>query len=648
MIDTPKGLGGTPMDDWPGPPRGRAANMDAIDRLKPGSDLHKKVLEYLKKKLHDSERSMANFYARWQSAEIRHQAYLSLPEKERQLKRMADTGNIPEITSIVVPYSMATINVIVTYLLNVFTGRKPMFTLGTYNKDFTKSAQYQEQILQQNADHTRLVRHMYQFLNDGQVYGLGVMRVLWKIEKRNRTKGVGPNPLSGGVEIKGRFLQATYEGNDVLSIDPFMFFPDPRVPMVDVARKGEFVFWRTFEARHRLLIAQKMGDLKWVLAAGDPPKDLRSDSTRNRQSQRNAQTFSREGSAVFDLDQIDQGTIFIIPAELGLSEAETPEQWMFTIANKRQIIQAEPFEYDHSMHPVVVNEPYTNGYGFGHNSMVDYLSPIQDAMSWLVNSRMYNVRAALNNMFLADPSRIEIEDLKGSKPGKIIRVKAGAYGQDVRTMLSQLQVADVTQSHVQDLRLFMQLGDVLSAVTDAMKGGQQDSGGRKTAVEVRTKLEASASRLASMARLISAQGVVDLAEQMSENIMQFMSQQRAVEVFGKNGLELVNISPGQIVGDFYYPVHDGTLPIDKVAMLDVWKELYIGILKDPQLRTSFDIVKLLVYIADLGGARNLDQFQLQRPQEQVMPDEQVEAGVAAGNLVPLNGSGGQGLPTEQG
>ena len=54
--------------------------------------------------------------------------------------------------------------------------------------------------------------------------------------------------------IKERVL--TYQGNTVRAQDPFMFFPDPRVPMCLCAEKGEYVFWRNFEGRHQLLKEQ--------------------------------------------------------------------------------------------------------------------------------------------------------------------------------------------------------------------------------------------------------------------------------------------------------------------------------------------------------------------------------------------------------
>jgi hypothetical protein len=266
---------------------------------------------------------------------------------------------------------------------------------------------------------------------------------------------------------------------------------------------------------------------------------------------------------------------------------------------------------------------------------VDYLSPIQDAMSWLINSHIYNVRASLNNMFIVDPAAIEMADLKSPKPGKIIRLKPAAMGRDIRTVVQQLNVGDVTQNHINDFSVFMRLGDVLSAVNDNSRGSLDANSSRKTATEVRTAAESGSSRLAAMARNISAQQMVDLAEQMSVNLMQFTTQEYALKVLGKDGESMqTNVSPDMIMGDFNYPVHDGSLPVDKLALLQVWQEIFAGVTADPELRQKYNIFNIFEHIAELGGAKNIEEFRMPVTPVQTLPDEQVAQQAQAGNMVP--------------
>lgn len=616
-----------------------SADQRPIDVLRPGSDHHAFVLAYLSKRIQASENAMEKFHPRWGYAEKRVQAYIDVGDYERLLKEVNNNRGPVSITSITIPYAYATIATIVTYLVHTFCGRKPMFGVGSYKGDM-EAARIMEHALQYNADRTRLVKHLFQWFYDGELYGLGVMRTQWKREEKMRTVWRVHQPQLLGIPMgaprreRTREMRVVFEGTDVMTIDPYMFLPDPRVPIQEVNRKGEFAAWRTFEALANLKAAEADGLIKW---ANDIPRgqDLKNNqSQRGRLAQGDAHAGLRENlyaPTLKDRIQVDQGTFMIVPRHLGLGESERPERWMFSIGNGGQIIQAEPFDADHDMHPVAVIEPYTMGYGFGQPGISDYLGPMQDAMSWFLNSHVHNVRSALNNMLVVDPSRIEMQDLKNPEPGKIIRMKRAAFGQDIRTMFQQLQVSDVTRSHISDMDVFRRIGDTMSSVTDNIRGNQ-DGGGRKTATEVRQAGESASSRLASHAKLISAQGVVDLSEQMCLNLQQYLSDEFLINVVGPQGVaKMQKISPEMLVGDFYFPINDGTLPMDRVALLDVWKEIYLGIASDPELRPQYNLGAMFEYIGELGGAQNVQRFRMD-----VAPEQQLMQQAQAGNQIPVD------------
>jgi len=634
----------------------REKPAEPIDKLKPKSPEHDKVLSYLLTRLDYSERMMSQFYSRWNSNEMRVQAYINLPDYERQLKEMNAKGLPPALVQITVPYSFATIWTIVTYLIHTFCGQKPMFQVSAYAPENIEPARYMETMLQFNADHTRMILRLIQWFLDGEIYGVGVTRNLFKEEYANRTAWTQNDlggllvPGMGARKTRQRKRQMVYQGNDVSNIDPFMFFPDPRVPMAEVNKRGEFVFWRNYESKMTLLTEQRNGSLQWVEHIGAMPSAITGDSARSQRGLLAKGTSSAGDPSVFrdaraaPFYQIDQGTINIIPKDLGLGDEEYPVKWLFSIGNKTQIIQAEPLEYDHDRHPVSVIEPSSFGYAFGQPGTLDFLGPIQETLSWFINSHIQNVRSAINNMWVVDPSMVEMQDLKNPGPGKIIRLKRTAYGQDIKQFLQQLNVQDVTQNHMGSMEVFLRMGDVLSAVNDNLKG-IQDSGGRKTATEVRTSGEAGASRLAARARYISAQGMVDITEQMALNIQQFQDMEYYLAVVGKEGAQNpITIKPEMLAGNFYFPVSDGTLPIDRTALLGVWKEIWLAVSQNPLLMQKYDDGKMFEYIAELGGARNIAQFQKAGAEVSVMPDAQVQQGAQSGNLAPIGPPGPRGNP----
>jgi hypothetical protein len=619
--------------------------------MQPNSAAHARVLQYMLARIDHSERAMSAFYPRWQVNEKKMQAYINLGDKEKELEQLNRSGEPPKIISIVVPYEFATITSIVTYLSHVFTGRRPMFPVGAYKVEAIKPAANMETMLQHQADVTRLAKQFYLFLLHGQVYGIGVMRTYWKELYANRTirTSIMQFGMSGQISEtpnSKREVQLIYQGNMVEAQDPYFFFPDPRVPLTEVNRRGEYVFWRMFEGKHILKREEAAGNIKWVDWAGDslPKNDNWAIDRINVSGGEAIPARGNYGSSyakqIPNFLQVDQGTVELIPAELGLGPERMPEKWIITILNKQQIVQLEKYDVDHGMHPCVVSEPYQQGMGFGNLGLADYIGPIQDSMGWFLNSHIDNVRRVLNDSMIYDPSAVEEKDLKRPGPGRLIRLKQSAVGRDVRTIIQQLPVASVTSAHVKDLELLFSLGERVSAASDNFQG-IQDQGGRKTATEVRSSNEFAVSRLAHMAKLISAQAIVDLTEQMSVNTQQYISDHFYLTVLGIDGArDPITIRPEMLVGNFHYPVQDGTLPIDKVAMLDVWREIFGALLADPILRQQYDIAKVFEYIAELGGAKNIQSFRIQ-----MQPQGAIDAGVQAGNMVPMNGAqGGQGGP----
>ncbi len=604
------------------PPAMIKPNEQPIDFLRPNSEQHAFVLQYLVERLESSERAMSAFHSRWRVNEGKYQAYIHLNDYEKILEEENKKHKAPQVISIHVPYTFATITTINTYMLQTFCGRNPYMQVSAMNPAFTKNAQTMQQVLQYNLDHSRFVRHFNRFGQDQQVYGMGVFINKWcnKREKRTQAQRYSAYNLFGMLSRSGwsrqRMEKLVYSGNETESVDPFMFFPDPRVPISEVNRRGEFVFWRKYEGRHMLKRDEAQGYYKWVdqITSRLPLSKFTGmgESSRALRSQGEAipGQVHADTAAIKNYTQLDQGTVEIVPAELGLGESRSPEKWLFSIGNKSQIIQAMRFDADHGMHPVAVAEPYELGYGFGNCGIADYLGPLQDTISWFLNSHIYNVRGALNNMLVVDPSMVEMQDLKNPEPGKLIRLKRTAYGQDVRTAINQLQIFDVTQGHMKAADMFVKLGQYLTGVTDNMMG-LQDTGGRKTAAEVRITNQAGASRLASQARIVSAQAMLDLGQQMSLNLQQYLDDEFFYYVMGEQGQQApVKVGMPDLIGDYTFPLNDGSLPIDNVALFEVWKEILMGVAQSPQLTQRFSLPDIFKFTAELGGARNINQFEI--------------------------------------
>lgn len=620
------------------------ADQKVIDFLDPKTPQHARVLQYLLDRLNAGENEMSQHYARWRTNEMKVQAYVELNKFEENLKEMNDAGKPPSPVSIVVPFAFATIQTIVTYLYNTLGGRNPIFSVGANNADQADKAVAMEILLQHNCDAIRFLKHLNQFLLDDEVYGVGIMRQMWKTEKRRVWTTQEPSPVETDIAQTLGLAAPTpqrvsveslfFEGNDVATIDPFLFFPDPRVPMSDVNTKGEFVFWRAFEGKHILKRKESDGVLKYVdrVTRDIPPAQSQIDTARNLRLGNN-NNYNRNNAQLKNYYQVDQGVLWITPAELGIGSGRQPEMWLFTIINKEIIVQAEPVDFFHGKLPVEVCEGSSLGYSFGSLSTADYLGPLQDTMSWMINSHIYNVRAVLNNQLVVDPSKVNMDDVKNPEPGKIIRLKSTPFGgMDVRSAIMQLPMQDITRSHLNDFELFGRFGADITGASENLRGIQA-SGGRKTATEIRVSGEAGSSRLAAKAKLISAQALVGVAEQMACNYQQYMSAEVELQIVGTDK-QTVRVSPDMInKTNFRFPIHDGTMPMDKIGLVDVWKEILTTIMTEPsgELRQAYDVGKIFEWVAKLGGAQNIDSFKIRTASPEV-----IDAAVQQGDMVPLH------------
>lgn len=614
--------------------------------IRPKSETHAKLLSKVKGQISESYSKISQFYPRWRMRETQFQAYVPTRDWESVWNSTCEDKKLKNIKkqdgNIVVPYTFSTIRTIVTYLANVFLGRKPVFMVGTYNGSLIENAKNMEKLLQYNAEHAKLIKELTQWFYGGEIYGLSILKTGFVTESAPRTTQV-IDPLSLSP-MRLTQMKIIYQGNTVENIDPFMFFPDPRVPLLEVNKKGEFIYSRSFVGKFAL---QRAGDTySYLDAIGELTNGDSGDSVRNMRANGDSLNSQYDFKTISDgspFVQIDEGTTELIPSEIGFSlgagfDDDRPHKFLITMANETQIIRFEHYAPDHQMHPFVINEPYSIGNGFGNCGISDYLSPFQEAISWFLNSHIFNVKGVVNNSFLYDPAMIEEKDLKSDAPGKLIRMKPRAFGVDPALYFKQLPISDVTSRHVADMGELMRLGNDISAITDNLRG-QQDSGGRKTATEIRASIEAAASRLASHAQFISGASFSDLGKQWCLNLQQYLSPSFSIDVLGEAGAEKpVHIDWANVTGDFYFPVHDGSLPMDKVALFDIWQQALQFIAGNQMLAGSYDVGKVFEFVAKLGGAENIDQFRLNH-----MPNEVINQQVQAGNLVPINGGMNENL-----
>jgi hypothetical protein len=338
-----------------------------------------------------------------------------------------------------------------------------------------------------------------------------------------------------------------------------------------------------------------------------------------------------------------EGCVSIIPAEWGLGDSDFPEKWMFTITDDYStIIGCQPHGAMHGKFPYEVLESEVEGYGSWNRGMPEIIEPMQNTLDWLINQHFFNVRAALNNQFILDPSKIVARDAEVGGPGFVYRLKPEAYGQDIRTFFHQIPVTDVTRGHVSDMSTMLGVGERVFGINDQILGALSTGGSRKTATEVRTSTGFGVNRLKTTAEFMSATGFARHAQRLVQNTQQYLSAERKYKIagslvteMGQNSAErFLSVNPEGIRGFYDFVPVDGTLPVDRLALANLWKEILLQMRTVPGLVLQFDLGRIFSHVASLAGIRNLNQFRLQLGSPAALAQE-----AERGNVVPLSGGG---------
>lgn len=622
-------------------------------KIKPENPLHKKLLDKLSQRIKWSERVQTDVHEEWRKTEETMLAFMPESEADARRRTRRDNDGDPQYTTIVLPYSYAVTLSAHTYLSSVILGRNPVHQYAARHGETQMQVMALEAIVDYQTQVGANVVPYYSWLYDGCRYGQGIVRTAWEREVRH-VVSIPPElmdpeadflgqPAKGAVGITVEEVEL-YEGNKVVNINPFNFLPDPRVSFHDF-QKGEFVAvrldnigWNHLKRQEALGYYTNLDRIKT------------SHGTSSRYGYQGSSQETRPQNQYFEADGEYEGGIQhpaavnlyeeyveLIPSEWGIGNRDYPEKWCFTFTQDFSIlIGATPMGNYHCAFPFDIITLDPDAYTNFKRGMPKILEGVQHTMDWLINTHFFNVRAALQNLFIVDPSRVNITDLEDPLPGGIIRVREEALGNDVRTAIHQVQIADITQAHVGDLGLMQSIGERLIGVNDSLQGA---SGGadRKTATEVRTSTSYAVNRLKTIVEFMSALGIGPHSQKIVTNTQQFMSTDKKIAIAGDTllgGERFLDVNPKLIQGFYNFVPVDGTMPVDRLAEAKLIQELITQLVNFPQLALEYDLGKMVAWGMQRAGMKNIHQFKIQ-----LTPDQKVAAQLQAGNLLPMGPPG---------
>lgn len=623
---------------------------DLRTRLRFGTKLHDAVRERCLAMRNFSRDKMRDRHERWRENEEAYMIYLPEKEKDRKRRELRDAGE-PQYTTLKIPFDYAVLMSAHTYLTSVFLGRSPIVQYEGRNAQGEDGVLAVEAIMDYQI---RVGKHLpthYIWLMDANKYGLGVLGKYWDEEKIvvNREEEVEDTFLGVPLGTTKKQLRPEtingYQGNRTYNVRPWDFITDPRVTIQNY-QEGEFCGRHTEIGWNRVVKGAAVGRYFNIGAArmtrgtGGANRDRIAEHIRNYPFEMSEGNRFSDHAHLHGVELIEL-YVELIPREWQLSNSTYPEKWVFVIANEQVIIAAQPLGEYHNKYPFDLLEYEMDGYAMHKRGLLEIIGPLTDTMTWLMNTHFYNTRQALNNMFVVDPTKVVLKDLKDPSPGKIIRLKEEMYGQDVRSAIWQFPVNDVTQTHVSDTQIISQLIQRVSGVNDQVMG-LLNSGGRKTATEVRTSSSFGVNRLKTIAEWFSVTGYADYAQHSLQTTQQRydteMKLRLAGDAFLHSGAQRhLTVSPQDIQGFYDFVPVDGTLPVDRFAQVNMWGTLMQQFAAMPQVLQQFDIARIFAWVAQLGGLKNIHRFRIQ-----LEDPMQLAAAAQAGNVIPIGAASGPG------
>jgi len=403
--------------------------------------------------------------------------------------------------------------------------------------------------------------------------------------------------------------------NKVVSISPYHFYPDVRLPLSRF-QEGEFCASEDEFSVVRLKQMQKDGlivNVDKIQPLGLEALNTRRLNYANMGIGENLKTAAggTQGAGMCVLTEVQ---IWITPKDFKndagktpLGDDDSPTLFLVWYANDTFILKAEPLNYSHNQFTYDVGEYSADQVRVVNESLTDVTNQLQQHATWFMNSRVDNVRKVIGDKLVVDPAGIEMKDLQERRP--VIRLKPQMAKSGVDTWIKQLQLQDVTTNHIADIEKIWEFIQITTGINDNALG--QFSSGRRSAAEARTVNAGAASRLKTIAVVLWETLYAPLGQKLLLNYhnLELDEFKRIVGADAEQDrLDAMKASIGEGMRLEFF---DGTAPSEKGYLANQLQELLVGLLANPQsamMVTQPPFRNLIVEIADLMGIRSPERF----------------------------------------
>ena len=622
------------------------------------TEFHKGLLKHVKGLVDQSRQHMGHYYSIWDHNDEVYQGVKSADKSDGEARNRGE----PE--KMIVPLTYAQIQTYIAFCVSLYTQRQRVFELVGTGEEDHKAAKVGEALIDRDLTWNVFPVRLYQSQLDIARYGVGIVKIGWIRDVQMVEKAVEmPPPTLFGIPIGMARTEmvkeevARYLGNKLINVSPYNFFPDVRLPLCRF-QEGEFVASEDVYTQTQLRRMERNGEIagvEWIKPQATT--NTMSVSRRlSRRSDRQPMTVSKEtvgNSKSAGVSVLTEVQVSLVPKEFliddkPIGEEDYPVKWNIWYVNDNRVVKAEPMGYTHDQYTYAVGEYSPDIQNLVNPGLADNVDKLQDVVSWLINSHITNVRKVIGDKLIVDPSGVEMKDLTERRP--VIRLRPDAARTGVDKWVKQLQVVDVTATHMRDAQELHSLVQLTSGINDNALG--QYHIGRRSATEARNVNSATAARLKIGALMLFRQMYEPMARQMLSNHQQGLDLPTFIKVMGELGdptayMRFTKVTRTDLIGNYDFEVFDGTTASERSVQAQALQDFLTEYLKNPALipLLMYDPQKLVEEWLELRGIRNPKRFLLDPARmQQLLVDQQIWGAVTQ----PQNGQSGQqqsGVPS---
>ena len=645
---------------------------------------HAKLVSELDSMIRASESHIAQREDDWGRVDDSMRLYFDLSRSQRNMDKTYNSDGkkaMPYKDSIVMPVMYTMIMTRAAHKFAQLTATSPRIHYEPTESDDFIGSRVHEVVAQYDIRQSKFDLKMWQAIMDQERYGLAIWYDTFEEQFGYQAqKGMSPlEALLMGIDLDEPVWSRTKEWNNIATIDPRNFLPDPNVPIAD-PQAANYIGHNDY-TNILWYMERKLKDGQGAFFNCNQLKRMTLDEDTHYNSDGRWQEgdYSNSARRKYPNPKVSHLQWRIIPKDFGLANRDKPEVWWLSVYDNQLIIRAHKSVYAHNEFTYCISIPDVDLHAPFVPGMAQQMIGGQDLGTWLIGSHVTNSRKIVNDMVIFNDDLIDPVDMASPGPAKHIRLtKRGKRMQEmgglrIQDMYAQFAVTDVTRQHLELFQLIFQALQRMSATPDTMQG--MPLPGKRTLGEVETVNESATLRLGVEAQMMDLMMVEPYARRLIINRQQFSSMEKVYRLTGRlieqlGGAEkagMFKISPDDMVGEYDYIPHTPTMAPDPARMTAIWGQLLTMLAQAPQLMNPDSQGKVINPVAVFdefvrsAGVNYIDQFKTQLPPEaaeqfrgmlpgmmppesqtgasqpgiDVQTEDQIDKGVQSGNLVPM-------------